>query len=342
MVDQEGFVQGVIRLKLANADGIGFAIPINEVKDFLESHGFDQLLPVRRLRLGPLQTLPDKGLSVRLPLGQDDLSGSRVRVDTGRETEPAALIVDRVTTPWSLDQLEHVLRSGQIFERFASSSGTHESVRSEEGRGLLGRAVGTIEGDTASYIMEYALLDLGDEKLIARFLGPDETMAFNASVIRRSLTSLSADPMLTAAIKQELEVEWTRAPLPSPRAPHLIMPAGWLREDGAPTPCLELPAPDSAILASPSGDYTVAFLAAWWAKGVEPSQAAQICSERQGSLGPTSYSSLIEYLGISYQIEGMYLEHSGGLIRLELVSPLEKYGYVAPAFKEWTDQNRIE
>jgi hypothetical protein len=64
--------------------------------------------------------------------------------------------------------------------------------------------------------------------------------------------------------------------------------------------------------------------------------------EREGSLGPTSYSSLTEYLGISYQIEGMYLDHSGGLLRLELVAPLEKYGYVAPAFKEWIDQNRIE
>ena len=39
MVDAEGFVLGVVRLKLKDGDGIGFAIPVNAVKDFLEGNG---------------------------------------------------------------------------------------------------------------------------------------------------------------------------------------------------------------------------------------------------------------------------------------------------------------
>ena len=48
MVDEDGYVLGVVRLKLRDADGIGFAIPINAVKDFLALSGYDQLLPVER------------------------------------------------------------------------------------------------------------------------------------------------------------------------------------------------------------------------------------------------------------------------------------------------------
>ena len=47
MLDEDGYVLGVVRLKLRNSDGIGFAIPVNAVKDFLTFNGYDQLLPSR-------------------------------------------------------------------------------------------------------------------------------------------------------------------------------------------------------------------------------------------------------------------------------------------------------
>ena len=340
MVDLEGFARGVIRLKLGKADGIGFAIPINEVKDFLESHGLDQLLPVSRLRLGTEQMLSEKGISIRLPESQEDLAPSRVHVDTGRESEEVALVIDRVVTPWSLEQMENALISSQTFERFTSSGGANETLRSEDGRALLGRSVGTITENGAPYTMEYAVLDLGEEKLVARFLGPDEVVAFNASILRGSLMSLSAEPMMTARVQRGLQVEWTKAPLPSPRAPHLVMPAGWILEQGARVDCPRLSSPDSAILASPLGDYTVAFVAAWWAEGIHPDEATASCSEQQGSLGPSSYSSRSEYLGVGYQIEGVYLEHDGGLLQLELATPLEKYDFVYETFRDWAAKNR--
>ncbi len=340
MVDLEGFARGVIRLKLAEADGIGFAIPINEVKDFLESSGLDQLLPVGRLRLGPDQMLTEKGISIRLPESQEDGSPSRLHVDTGRESEEVALVIDRVVTPWSLAQMETVLISTQTFERFTSSGGENETVKSEDGLALLGRTVGAIKENGAPYTMEYAILDLGYEKLVARFLGPDEVVAFNASVLRGSLMSLSAEPMMTARVERGLEVEWTKVPLPAPRAPNLVMPAGWILEEGVRVSCPRLPFPDSTLLASPVGDYTVSLVATWWAEGIHPDEATASCSDQQGSLGPSSYSSVGEYLGISYQIEGVYLEDDGGLLQLELITPLDKYDFVYETFRDWTTQNR--
>ena len=43
--------------------------------------------------------------------------------------------------------------------------------------------------------------------------------------------SLSSEPMMTARVERALQVEWSKAPLPAPRAPHLVMPAGWILDD---------------------------------------------------------------------------------------------------------------
>src|SRR5437667_307006 len=45
IVDRDGFAVGVITMKLRDAAGIAFAIPVNQAKDFLELHGVDQQLP---------------------------------------------------------------------------------------------------------------------------------------------------------------------------------------------------------------------------------------------------------------------------------------------------------
>src|SRR5262249_10220143 len=57
LLDDDGYVVGVVRMKLAKATGIAFAIPVEQVKDFLESSGQDRVFPGRRLRLGPAQSL---------------------------------------------------------------------------------------------------------------------------------------------------------------------------------------------------------------------------------------------------------------------------------------------
>jgi S1-C subfamily serine protease len=100
LVDRDGFVVGVIHSRLRDVSGIGFAIPINQAKDFLESRGLDQLMPVRRLHLGALQRLEGKGMALRLPEGLADASPFRSHVETdavdgGRaEGRSAVLSVD--------------------------------------------------------------------------------------------------------------------------------------------------------------------------------------------------------------------------------------------------------
>ena len=87
LVDEEGYALGVVRMKLMEADRVGFAIPINLVKDFLEAHGLDSLLTARRLSLGPLQVLDGKGLRMSFPDGLEDLSPQRLLVDSGESLE---------------------------------------------------------------------------------------------------------------------------------------------------------------------------------------------------------------------------------------------------------------
>ncbi len=340
MLDSEGFVLGVVRMKLLDGDGIGFAIPINIVKDFLEAHGLDQLLPVGRMRLGPAQTLPGKGLRLRLPEGLEDLSPTRVRVDTGRDsTESVPLAIDRVASPLSLQQLEQALLSGHAFEAF-TAQGERQSLQSgAESRALLAKVRGSAPQGGPPLIMTYALVDLGDEKIIARFLGRDEQVAFNGSILQGALQSLEASPLLTEEISRPLELEWNEVPFPSPRAPSISGPAGWLSEEGAPFPCVDVPPPDSALRLSPPGDFTVSFLAGWRATGPEAEKAAEACADRRGTMGEISYASWTDYLGVTYRIEGIFIAREDGLLQFEVVVPEEKFEFVRNSFRTWIDNN---
>ncbi len=96
ILNRDGFVVGVVHSKLAKAAAIGFAIPINDVKDLLDAYGLDQAMPVRRLRLGALQSVEGKGLSVRLPEGFADRSPFASRVETDAPAKSRS-----VSTAWS-------------------------------------------------------------------------------------------------------------------------------------------------------------------------------------------------------------------------------------------------
>ncbi len=338
MVDGEGYVLGVIRMKLTEGTGIGFAIPIELVKDFLESHGLDQLLPVRRFRLGPAQSFPGKGLTLRLPEGQEDISSARLRVDSGGDSEEVPLVVDRVASPWSLEDMEQALLSDQLFEAFSASE--RESTLVGGQRVLIGHANGVKPESAGLFKMEYAVVDLGNEKLVARFLGLEEPVAFNLSVFRGSLGSLEVEPLLVREVQQTLVDDWQRFPLPSPEAPHLMMPKSWMEEGSAPFPCPGIRAPDSTLSSTPAGDFTISFIAAWWKGDPTAHEAALACSAQQGSLGATSYTSRADWLGVSYLIEGIYVDRDGGLLQLEVVTPVEKHGFVRDLFEEWVATNR--
>jgi S1-C subfamily serine protease len=340
MLDSDGFVLGVIRMKLMDGDGIGFAIPINVVKDFLGAHGLDQLLPVERMRLGPTQALLEKGLGLRLPEGHEDLSPTRVRIDTGRDSaESVPLVIDRVASPMNLQQLEQALLSGEAFETFIAQAERQSLQSGADSRALLGKVRGSSPQGGPPLIMIYALVDLGAEKVIARFLGRDEQVAFNASILEGALQSLEVSPLLTEEIDRPLEVEWNEVPFPSPRAPNISGPAGWLREEGAPFPCVDVSPPDSALRLSPPGDFTVAFLAGFRAAGPEAEEAAAACADRRGTMGDTSYASWTDYLGVTYRIEGIFIAREDGLLQFEVVVPEEKFQFVRNTFRTWIDKN---
>ncbi len=75
MLDEDGYVVGVVRMKLARdatSQGAGFAVPVNVVKDFLDACGLSAQLPVARLRPGVRHTLrleESRGRAARRVLG---------------------------------------------------------------------------------------------------------------------------------------------------------------------------------------------------------------------------------------------------------------------------------
>ena len=84
--------------------------------------------------------------------------------------------------------------------------------------------------------MDYAVVDLGSEKLVARYVGPAEPMAFNESVLRESLLSLQGQRFTAAELPPADKLTWSAIADASGRGV-LPVPAGWVLEPGRPAPC---------------------------------------------------------------------------------------------------------
>jgi trypsin-like peptidase len=323
LIDRDGFAVGVIRMKLMNADGIGFAIPINAAKDFLESHGLDQMMPTRRLRLAPFQRLEGKGVALRMAETLADVSPFRSHVENDQRDAPLALRIDRVVSPWSPKQLEQALLSSQSFESGSLTAAPRQGpARVADGPTLLGHAVGTAADGKRPVAVDYAIVDLGAEKLVARYVGAPEQLAFNASALRESLTSLEGSRFFAGGIDRVDSLEWTAAPIAiGQRA--LPAPSGWIAEASGPSPCAGLPPPSSVTTLFPPADSTITMRAAVWPhSAIRPDSAASGCSSRRGSAGNASYASRVDFLGVSYLIEGVFASiGTGQVIQLEVVAP---------------------
>src|SRR5512132_11737 len=205
LLDRYGFAIGVVQAKARAAEGIGFAIPINLVKDFLSRNGLDTSLPATRLTLGHLYDSSEKLLRFQAPSGFEDAAETRLAIDSGSSLANVVLHIERIASTWTLEQIEGELSSGQTFE-------PHESLRVEspirDGGVLRGEA--SIRANGRTLRMLYSLIDLRGEKLVARYIGAAEQIAFNESVLAASLASIESAPMLDAARGQG-EVEMTTA-----------------------------------------------------------------------------------------------------------------------------------
>ena len=341
MVDAEGFVLGVVRLKLKEGDGIGFAIPVNAVKDFLEGNGYGGLVPVERLRLGSEEVLEGKGLTLRLPDSVEDRSPSRLRVASDPSPSSVTLASDRVATTWDLARLEEALLTGEAFGAFRAT-GARKSQSFSGGRMVLGSATGQEGEGGVEAKIEYALFENGLEKVVLRYVGSAEAVAFNRSVLKESLRSARVDSLLGSPVERPIApggLAWEASDLPTPSAPSVVLPERWDEEPSAPIPCRGLSEIESAIAASPPGDFRISLRAGWWSAGPDPESAARACSERAGSYGPSSYGYAVEYLGVRYAVSGAFTETDEGLLQLEAVTPVETGALVADLTRAFLERN---
>ncbi len=63
---------------------------------------------------------------------------------------------------------------------------------------------------------------------------------------------------------------------------------------------------------------------------------ASSCSSRRGSAGNASYASRVDFLGVSYVIEGVFASIGGGqVIQLEVVAPDRKNLFARGLLAAW-------
>lgn len=348
ILDRDGFVIGIASRVMTGGKtaGVGFAVPINTAREFLEARGLDTFLPVRRLLLGPPQTLDGKGLRLRLPQALTDVSPRRAAVETGGSAaEMVVLRVDRVLSPWSPSRLAEVLTLGQAFESVAASTSTPPRARTVGARqAVLGRLSGTLGDDQLPVRMEYAVVDLGPEKIIARYLGPPNQLAFNASVLRASLASIEADPLSRETRDVALPAQWTPAAWSrsASRGPQIVVPAGWPTEPSGPSVCPGLPEPADVLSASLPTDFAVALRAAVLRGTILTAEQAASACGGHGSAGTTpSYQRRVEWLGAQFVFEGRFVSTGpDDLLQLEGVAPAQKSRSLPALVAQWTEQLR--
>ena len=329
MVDEQGYAIGVIRMAIARRSGVAFAIPVNRVKDFLEQNGLDRVFPARRGRLGAPESFPSKGIRLRVPEAFEDASPTRLRIEW-QPSDEVGLLVERVATPLGVSDLEGALLEGRdlpglVAGRVVSSRRDRLAGRAA----LLGTARGS--GSNGSALeMIYAVLDLGREKVIARYLGPPDLVAFNRSIFQGSLASLEADPLLLAEVAPNNRPELQPVSLHESGRIALSW-SGWLGEPSELGTCPTLPSPDGVLALSPVGDFTVSVrLASWRAPAPAPADALTACAARADG-----YVVKRDRLGVASLIRGTFLWSVGRLWAVEIEAPAAKEPFVREGFTRW-------
>ena len=352
VVDAEGYAIGIAYTRLENATAIGLAVPINRVKRLIQLQGLDANLPVELITLGATIANPAKGLSIRAPSGFEDRLPGRLQVvaaidrdgrrSTEASSEPLILRIDRIATAHSLDQLERALTSDGMHDRFRMAENPRR-VASPAGSGrkvLAGSVSGTnANGDPAKLV--YAIIDLGAEKIVARYVGSrhDRRQPFEPADFARGSR---VQPLISAAVTRPVQAKWTQTARTNGGSEIPIID-GWVVEASLPWSCAKgLPPASAGLAMSPVGDFTVAFRAGWYAGPIKDlASAARQCSQQPGGFGQTSYATRADGWGVAYQVEGVFLEVEGsGVWQLEMIAPAEKIRFVAALFGDLDQGDR--
>jgi hypothetical protein len=201
----------------------------------------------------------------------------------------------------------------------------------------VGTAIGTLQEGGGTFRVEYAVLGLKGESVVARYVGPPDAVAFNLGLVRRSLETLEAAPLLTAEVKAPLSPVLQPVTLPGVDGGHVAMPAGWSLEPATASVCTAVAQADSGLLATPQGDYTVVLRALRWpGKPPAVAEALRACGapiQVQGA--SSSYSAQFNHLGTPTEALGVLLEREGGTLLLELEAPVSKAEFVEKLYDRW-------
>ena len=330
MVDADGYVVGVVRMKLAReatGSGAGFSVPVNMVKDFLEAHGLLGQLPVGRLRLGVVHSLDWKGVRIELPDGYQDGSPSRLRAELG-QIEGIEARIDRVATPFDVEAFEQAAMAEALpaFAPGKVSRGERIAAGHEQRKVTLGWAVGETAGGQRLRV-EFAIADLANEKVVARFVGPADAIAFNLGLVRRSLRSFAASQMLYDTRPQAplgapgpgafVPVRFTRG------TGTIVMPADWVVEPLEGTPCEGAPPADAALAASHRSNYTLVLRAWSWGQALPEAQLAACSTTRR----------LLRF-GVDTTVSGRIVRRAGETLLAEMAAP-PRAPRLQPVFDTW-------
>jgi hypothetical protein len=286
-----------------------------------------------------LQPFESKGLRLRLPWGLADVSPLRARVDTGGNplTMPV-LRIDRVLASWDAPRVVEAWLSGQVFEAITAGTAPAARVRVIGARRVVhGRVTGTWSDGTAVR-MEYAVIDLGGEKIVARFLGPPPLIAYNASVFRASLTSIEADGLRRPQPITARPPGWVafgEAP-PSSRLALLMAPAGWVQEPLPPVPCEGLAEPVEIVAASSPPDFARSIRASVIH---QPGLTAETAAAACGTAAAGTYRRAWSALGQRFVAHGRFVPTGdGGLLHLQATGPADQDAALQELLAQWVSR----
>ena len=350
MLDEDGYVVGIVRMKLAadaGAAGAGFTVPVNVAKDFLDASGLIERLPVLRLRPGVRHALDWKALWIDLPEGFVDRSPARVVADAG-EIADVAFQAFRWESPWPATGIEEALLGGAAVAGFLPASAApgprpalerrNADVSAGRPASLLGSATGT-DASGRRFRAEYAIVDLGREKVVARYLGPADAVAFNLGLVRRSLRSVAAAPLIvvppdrSAAEAPESALEW--AAFPSGEG-GVELPRGWPREAAQDAACGAFPAAEAGALVRHPTDYSIVLRALRMAAGggAALGRALRRCDAATASAG--AYAFRFDRLGVPVAVRGTLVSRGAERLLLEMEAPVAKLRVVEELYARWT------
>jgi hypothetical protein len=298
-----------------------------------------------------------KQIAVELPDGYLDRSPSRVLADAG-ELGEIGFRVERWETPWRASGLEEALLGGEAVPGFVPAPVTPGPRVARERRGavalasgrpasLIGSGVGT-DASGRRFRVEYAIVDLAGEKVVARYLGPADAVAFNLGLVRRSLRSLEAAQLLLElplrSVARDRDATLEPAAFANGEG-EIVVPRTWSREPATQAACESLPAANAGLLVRHPLDYTLVLRALRWGGGggVLPGALAGCDASggqpfEAGEARLPAYAFRVDRLGVPVAVRGVLVSREGESLLLELEAPIAKLPIVEELYANWVSR----